>query len=120
MKDFEERLQAIRQVPLPSKMLRDFMRARGLTSDQMSREMGMPEQNVLEFMEGNRKFTDKVAPVFELSLGPFVEKLVEAQTYYDLEWEMLYLKIKVHSLKTDLEMLEVDQAVAKMRSLLRI
>jgi plasmid maintenance system antidote protein VapI len=124
MKDFEETLQAIRQAPLPAKMLTDFMRSHGLTADQMSRKMGMPEQNVLEFMEGKRKFTDKVAPVFKLSLGPFVEKLVEAQTYYDLEWEMLYLQIRVHSLKTDAAFYplahECNQLIAKMNALLRI
>ena len=122
MKDFEETLQAIRQAPLPAKMLTDFMRSHGLTADQMSRKMGMPEQNVLEFMEGNRKFTDKVAPVFKLSLGPFVEKLVEAQTYYDLAWDVLWLKVRAWAQKSNLEVYRLDhecnQLIANMNALL--
>ena len=122
MKDFEETLQAIRQAPLPAKMLTDFMRSHGLTADQMSRKMGMPEQNVLEFMEGNRKFTDKVAPVFKPPLGPFVQKLVEAQTYYDLAWEMLWLKVRFWVLKSNLAFYplahECNHGIAKMNALL--
>ena len=118
MKDFEETLQRDH----PGKMLTDFMRSHGLTADQMSREMGMPEQNVLEFMEGKRKFTDKVAPVFKLSVGPFVQKLVEAQTYYDLAWEMLWVKVRSWGLKSDLAFYrlahECNQIIAKMNALL--
>ena len=99
------------------------MEARGLTLDQMSREMGMPEQNVLEFMEGNRKFTDKVAPVFKLSVGPFVQKLVEAQTRYDLAWDMLWLKVRSWVLKSNVAFYplahECHHGIARMNALLK-
>jgi plasmid maintenance system antidote protein VapI len=118
MKDFEETLQAIH----PGKMLRDFMGARGLTPDEMMKKTGMPVQNILEFMEGKRKFTDKVAPVFKLSVGPFVQKLVEAQTYYDLLWEMLWLKVRSWVLKSNLAFYplahECNHGIAKMNALL--
>ncbi len=122
MKDVEEALQAIHQAPHPAKMLRDFMRSLGLTADQMSREMGMPEQNVLEFMEGNRKFTDKVAPVFEPSLGPSVQELVEAQIRYNLAWERLDLKVRFWVLKSNIAFYklahECFDGIAKINALL--
>ena len=76
----------------------------------------MPEQNVLEFMEGNRKFTDKVAPVFKPPLGPFVEKLVEAQTYYDLLW----LKVRAWAGKRNVAFYRLahkcNRGIAKMNA----
>jgi addiction module HigA family antidote len=115
MKDVKEILEGIHPGEV---LLRDFMKPRGLTPDQMMKETGMPVENINELIEDKRKITPAIASVLELCLGPSAQNLVLCQSLYD--WKLLGLesKIRTEFLKFDLKILEFACALAKVRAFL--
>ena len=114
MKDVKEILEGIHLHP-GEVLLRDFMKPRGLTPDQMMKKTGMPVENINELIEGKRKITPAIASVLELCFGPSAQKLVLCQSLYDWKLLAVELKIKSEFLKIDVKILECACALAKMR-----
>ncbi len=78
------------EVMRPGQALVDyFIKPSDLTLDQVARKAGMPEQDLNEIIKDKLPITREIASRFERSLGWPAHALIEFQTLYDIEAQIL-------------------------------
>ena len=69
----------------PGKVFAKYFMGHGPTPHSLTMQIGMPLENIIELMKGQRSFTPAIVLVLEQCFGPPVRSLVDLQVIYDLE-----------------------------------
>ena len=70
-------------------LLKYFIKPSGLTLDQVAKKVEMPEQDINEIIESKLPITSEIASLFQRRLGWPAHALLEFQTLYDIETQIL-------------------------------
>src|SRR5260370_37324610 len=82
----------------PGKVFAKYFMGPGPTPYSLTMQIGMPPENIIEFMKGERSFTPEIVLVLEQCFGPPVRRLVDLQIIYDLEEQVFFLKVVLATL----------------------
>jgi plasmid maintenance system antidote protein VapI len=77
----------------PGKVFAKYFMGPGPTPHSLTMQIGMPLENIIELMKGQRSFTPAIVLVLEQCFGPPVRSLVDLQVIYDLEERVFFLKV---------------------------
>jgi plasmid maintenance system antidote protein VapI len=116
----------------PGKVFAEYFMGRGPTPYSLTMQIGMPPENIIELMKGERSFTPEIVLVLEQCFGPPVRRLVDLQIIYDLEELVFFLKValatfpvlkmvkKGHVLTIKRRRADLRLALAKVKPLLKM
>ena len=74
------------------KVFAKYFMGPGATPHSLTMQIGMPLENIIELMKGQRSFNPLIVLVLEQCFGPPVRSLVDLQVIYDLEERVFFLE----------------------------
>jgi plasmid maintenance system antidote protein VapI len=116
----------------PGKVFAKYFMGHGPTPHSLTMQIGMPLENIIELMKGQRSFTPAIVLVLEQCFGPPVRSLVDLQVIYDLEERVFFLKVflatlpvlknvkKEHVLTIKRRRADLRLALAKVKPVLKM
>jgi plasmid maintenance system antidote protein VapI len=116
----------------PGKVFAKYFMGHGPTPHSLTMQIGMPLENIIELMKGQRSFTPAIVLVLEQCFGPPVRGLVDLQVIYDLEERVFFLKVflttlpvlknvkKEHVLTIKRRRADLRLALAKVKPVLKM
>jgi len=116
----------------PGKVFAKYFMGTGPTPYSLTMQIGMPPENIIELMKGERSFTPAIVLVLEQCFGPPVRSLVDLQIIFYLEESVFFLKValrilpvlkmvkKEHLLTTKRRRDDLRLALAKVKPILRL
>jgi len=116
----------------PGKVFAKYFMGHGPTPHSLTMQIGMPLENIIELMKGQRSFTPAIVLVLEQCFGPPVRSLVDLQVIYDLEERVFLLNVflatlpvlknvkKEHVLTIKRRRADLRLALAKVKPVLKM
>jgi plasmid maintenance system antidote protein VapI len=116
----------------PGKVFAKYFMGHGPTPYSLTMQIGMPPENIIELMKGERSFTPEIVLVLEQCFGPPVRSLVDLQIIYHLEERVFFLKValamlpvlkmvkKEHVLTIKRRRADLRLALAKVKPVLKM
>jgi plasmid maintenance system antidote protein VapI len=116
----------------PGKVFAKYFMGHGPTPHSLTMQIGMPLENIIELMKGQRSFTPAIVLVLEQCFCPPVRSLVDLQVIYDLEERVFFLKVflatlpvlknvkKEHVLTIKRRRADLRLALAKVKPVLKM